>query len=114
VTLKIGAGAGMTAAQWVAVFMVLALVVPLFEELIFRKWLFERLSGHGIAAAFPVISVVVFGLVHLGQSAVKIFTIMMLGALCTWLFVRTRNVLWPFLAHALNNGLALVLARLGF
>jgi membrane protease YdiL (CAAX protease family) len=32
----------------------------------------------------------------------------------SWLFVRTRNVLWPFLAHALNNGLALVLARLGF
>jgi membrane protease YdiL (CAAX protease family) len=114
VNFNLGVRGGTSTSDWIIVATVTVLLVPLFEELIFRKWLFERLAGQGLAAAFPLVSVVAFGMVHVGQSPVKAMTIMLLGALCTWLFLRTRHVFWPFLAHALNNGIAFGLARLGF
>jgi len=91
-------------------FVTLGILVPLAEELLFRRWLFGRLAAIGRTRVFVPVSTISFGIVHLGQSSIKVITIMALGGLCAWLFVRTRNVLWPWLAHIVNNTLTLTLA----
>ncbi len=95
-------------------FCATGILVPLGEELLFRRWLFGRLAAIGRVSVFMPVSIAFFGFVHIGQSPVKVVTIMALGALCAWLFVRSRNVIWPWLAHAVNNTAALSLALVGW
>jgi membrane protease YdiL (CAAX protease family) len=113
VRFNVGMQQRSSARDLLIVIISLGLLVPLIEELIFRKWLFERMSGTGLAGAYPVTSIAFFGFVHIGQSALKVATIMLLGALCTWLYLRTRDVRWPWLAHATNNTVAIGMIWLG-
>ncbi len=98
----------------ILLFVVLGILVPLVEELIFRRWLFGRLAAIGRTRVFLLVSTLFFGFVHIGQSPFKVVTIMALGVLCAWLFVRTRSLLWPWLAHGVNNTLALAIAVSGW
>jgi uncharacterized protein len=114
VSFDTGARGVLGPSDVILLFITTGILVPLAEELLFRRWLFGRLAAIGRTRLFVPLSIIFFGFVHLGQSPVKVFTIMALGGLCAWLFVRTRNVLWPWLAHSLNNTLALSLVVAGW
>jgi uncharacterized protein len=114
VNFNLGLSASPSPTDLAVVIVATGLLIPLAEELLFRRWLFGRMAALGLTRVFLPISVGVFGLIHVGQSWVKVFTIMMLGGLCAWLYIRTRNVLWPWLAHAANNAGAIGLAIVGW
>lgn len=93
----------------IALLPIAVLVGPLVEEVLFRGALLAALrtrlgDGWGIA-----ISAVIFGLIHLPDLAGMWYAVpnlILVGALCSWLRVRTRS-LWPgFVCHAANNSLA--------
>jgi uncharacterized protein len=93
----------------VALLPVAVLVGPLVEEVLFRGALLARLRlalGEGWAIA---VSSIVFGVIHLpdlGGLWYAVPNLILVGAFCAWLRVRTRSI-WPaFACHAANNSLA--------
>jgi membrane protease YdiL (CAAX protease family) len=96
-------------AMRIALLPVAVLVGPLVEEVLFRGALLAVLrtrlgDGWGIA-----ISAVVFGVIHLpdlGGVWYAVPNLILVGAFCAWLRVRTHSI-WPgFVCHAANNSLA--------
>lgn len=95
-----------------------AVVVPIGEEILFRGYLFQTLRriGEGRAWGLPaayLISATVFGLAHAlsateGVLALIVPTLVM-GLVLAWVVQRTDSVLPSIIAHAINNGVALLL-----
>lgn len=95
----------------VALVPVAVLVGPLVEEVLFRGALLARLRhlmGDGWAIG---VSGVVFGAVHLpdlGWLWYAVPNLVLVGIFCAWLRVRSGSI-WPsYVAHAANNGLAVM------
>lgn len=87
--------------------------VPLAEELVFRGWLFQGLAATrpGLLVALPS-TTLIFTLLHSFYSPGGMLVIALLGLLLGWLRWRYQQ-LWPcILAHALYNGLTLLLVAL--
>ncbi|MHA2319482.1 MAG: CPBP family glutamic-type intramembrane protease [Candidatus Hodarchaeales archaeon] len=95
---------------------VLVVGASISEELVFRRTLIPMLERRGLGQAWVlVISGVVFSLRHtpadylsgsLGFAIVHLFGTMSGGLMLGYLYLRTRNILWPILLHALTNGVA--------
>ena len=92
-----------------ALLPVALLVGPLVEEVLFRGALLALLRtrfGDGWAIA---LSSVFFGVIHLpdlGGVWYAIPNLILVGAFCAWLRVRSRSI-WPaYACHAANNALA--------
>jgi membrane protease YdiL (CAAX protease family) len=115
-TVKMMMPAGWQIDPWILLMTMANFVIlgPFIEEYIFRSWLFHRLKERGKLRLFLTVSPGAFSVAHMNQSLLKVVTIMMLGMLCTWLYVKTRGLLAPFLAHATNNGFAMALALSGY
>jgi uncharacterized protein len=93
----------------IALLPVAILVGPLVEEVLFRGALLALLRtrfGDGWAIAA---SSLVFGIVHLpdlGGLWYAVPNLVLVGAFCAWLRVRSRSI-WPaYACHAANNSLA--------
>lgn len=89
----------------------LALIPSVFlEELLFRSLL---LGGFGIFAPPLVLALlwsILFGAMHLPQGALGIVVAAALGLILSGLFLATRSLLAPFIAHYVINLLQLVWA----
>lgn len=97
-------------------------LAPLYEELLFRRVLFGRLAAAGLVLPGIVLSSLLFAVVHEipGLSANSWPGMLQLwliyggmGAVFAWLYQRTGTLLAPILAHAVNNGAALIMLMLG-
>lgn len=93
----------------IALLPIAVLVGPLVEEVLFRGALLALLRtrlGDGWAIG---LSSVFFGVIHLpdlGGAWYAIPNLILVGAFCAWLRVRSRS-LWPaYACHAANNALA--------
>jgi membrane protease YdiL (CAAX protease family) len=88
-------------------------VVPIGEEILFRGYAFERLHRAGGPAVAYAVSTLLFALVHLNPSAILIY--LYLGLVLAWVYHQSQGLLAPITAHAINNGVALLLllTRLG-
>jgi uncharacterized protein len=90
---------------------VIALMAAISEELLFRgviQEVFVRATKNVHAAVW--ITAILFSVIHL--QFFGFFPRMMLGALLGYLFVWSRSLWVPILAHFTNNGLAVALAWL--
>jgi len=97
---------------------VLIVGASISEELVFRRSLIPMLERRGLGQAWVlIISSIVFSLRHtpadylsgsLGFAIIHFFGTMSGGLLLGYLYLRTRNILWPILLHALTNGVAAV------
>lgn len=88
---------------------VIAFMAAVSEELLFRGVIQEviaRATRNAHAAVW--ITAVLFSVIHL--QFFGFFPRMMLGALLGYLFVWSRSLWIPILAHFVNNGLAVILA----
>jgi membrane protease YdiL (CAAX protease family) len=86
-------------------FPVIAIIVPIGEEFIFRGLLYGGLRRVMGAGAAIIISAILFAAVHDAWSdRVPLFV---LGAAFAWLYERTRSLVAPIAAHAVNNAIAL-------
>jgi len=95
------------AAAFAANFLVIALVAPFVEELLFRGIGFHLLQRFGDTAAI-VVTGLAFGLYHGLVNALPI--LMLFGIALAWLRSRTRSVYPGMLVHAAFNAVALVVS----
>ena len=97
------ASASGASVEMVAAFVVLA---PVFEELVFRKVLVDRVLPYGEWPAI-LFSGVTFGLFH--GNLTQFFYTFLLGAILAYVYIRTGNILYTMGIHACINFLGGVL-----
>lgn len=88
-------------------FIIMVIAAPIFEELIFRKLLIDRIVKYGEGIAI-VVSGLLFALFHGNISqAVYAFT---LGSFFAFIYVRTGRIRYTMIIHATMNFIGSVLA----
>ena len=96
-------------------FVTVCLLVPIVEEIVFRRWIYRPLAGRiGFWAALAISSVV-FGLAHFEAStpgAVVLAAI--LGVVFVLVYRWSGNLWTPIVAHMTVNALAIVAQVLGY
>ncbi len=92
--------------MWV-VFVCTVVIAPIGEELIFRKLLIDRIAPFGEAQAV-IFSGLVFGLFHGNFN--QFFYTAMLGMLMAYVYVKTKNIVYPIIMHASVNFIGSVFA----
>jgi len=88
--------------------LLFVIIGPLVEEFIFRGLLYPVLKQLGFPVAAWLTSTLVFGVIHANLQALLPLTV--LAVLLTVLYERTDNLLAPFVAHAVFNGINFALA----
>ncbi|MEI8095489.1 MAG: CPBP family intramembrane glutamic endopeptidase [Spirochaetales bacterium] len=98
-------------SQPVPLLVALMLVAPLTEESLFRGLMLPPLVRRYGSWAAVLWTSLLFGLMHLNpwQGVPAVFAGVYLG----WLRLKTGGLAWPLAAHALFNGLPVVLALAG-
>ena len=87
---------------------VAVLWAPLAEEVFFRGFIFSGLRGRLGFIGAAVASSLLFALLHLDPRV--IVPLFVTGMLLAWVYYRTGSLWGPFVAHALQNGLAVGVA----
>ncbi len=101
---------------WPLSFLVVAVVAPIAEELLFRGVLLPALArtflGFWGAAG---VSTLVWTALHIGNaySIAGMLLVFLLGMIFCWLFAKTGSLRVPIAAHMFNNALACVLLQTG-
>ncbi len=80
--------------------LVVVIIGPIFEELIFRKFIIDRLSRFGTTLAI-VASSIAFGLFH--GNFYQLFYAVLLGFVLGYIYVKTGDVRYPIVMHMLIN-----------
>lgn len=75
-------------------------VAPVFEELMYRKLLIDRIGSYGDRTAI-LVSGVIFGLVH--GNFFQFFYACFLGMLFAYIYIRTGKIRYPMLLHMMVN-----------
>jgi membrane protease YdiL (CAAX protease family) len=88
--------------------LLLAVLAPLVEELVFRGLLYGWLTGRWGKNVGWIVSSIAFALAH--TEPAHIILVFPLGLLFGWLRKRTDSLLPSLVAHIANNSLALVAA----
>ena len=83
-----------------ATFLFAVLLAPIFEELIFRKFLLDRIGKYGYAPAIAL-SGLVFGLFH--GNFLQFFYAMFLGFFFAFIYLRTGKLRYTIILHMLVN-----------
>ncbi|MFC0190491.1 lysostaphin resistance A-like protein [Fictibacillus aquaticus] len=86
--------------------VVAALIGPILEEIVFRKILFGRLYGRFGFFLAALISSLVFAAVHMDFSHLLIYSA--IGFTFAYLYVKTKRLLVPIIAHMSMNSLVLL------
>ena len=84
---------------WI-VFVVVVVLGPIVEELLFRRAVMERLLPFGEKSAI-LFSAVAFGIMH--GNFYQLFYTVGMGLLIAYLYARTRDVRLPILLHMIYN-----------
>ncbi|MCC7381825.1 MAG: CPBP family intramembrane metalloprotease [Deltaproteobacteria bacterium] len=100
---------GLADAPWPLLLLGVALVPAFAEELVFRGALFGLLRARIGAASAIVLQAILFGLLH--GSAYRFLPTAVLGLLLGLLRERSGALWLPMLAHALSNGLVVLVVR---
>ena len=88
--------------------LLLAVLAPLVEELVFRGLLYGWLAGRWGRNVGWIVSSIAFAAAH--TEPAHIILVFPLGLLFGWLRQRTDSLLPSLVAHIANNGLALIAA----
>ncbi len=94
-----------------------AIIVPLGEEILFRGYIFNTLrrmwdSSRGALIAAYAISALLFALAHSLSATQGLVALLVpaffMGLILTWGMHRTGSIIPCFIAHSMNNSLALI------
>lgn len=88
-----------SSALWANI-LIVGICAPIFEELIFRKFLVDRMVRYGEATAV-VVSGLMFGLFHGNFS--QFFYATALGMFFAYVYVKTGKLKYPILIHLIVN-----------
>ncbi|RBW67580.1 CPBP family intramembrane glutamic endopeptidase [Bacillus taeanensis] len=103
----------MTIAKAFPLFIILTSIIgPILEEIVFRKVIFGSLYARFNFWISALISSIIFGLVHMELSHLLIYSAM--GFTFAFLYVKTKRILVPMIAHvSMNTLVAIVQILLG-
>jgi hypothetical protein len=97
--------------SWVLIFLIGCILPGVGEEIFFRGFLGRGLvARHGMWLGLALSSVI-FGIAHLEPAQAVATAILGLGFHLVYL--STKSILAPMLSHALNNGLAFSMMKIG-
>ena len=99
--------AGATVPEFIWLLLLVAVVIPVGEELFFRRLLFGALLPVGTVGAV-LLSALLFGVAH--WFIYGIWALTFFGAVLQLLYLRTGNLLTNILAHAVFNLISLCAA----
>ncbi|NJK62799.1 MAG: CPBP family intramembrane metalloprotease [Synechococcaceae cyanobacterium SM2_3_1] len=86
--------------------LVVSVCAPVFEELLFRGFLFSSLTRYLSKGSALVVSALLFAVAHLNLS--DLLPLTMLGLILGVIYSHSRNLLAPMLLHSLWNAGSLV------
>jgi uncharacterized protein len=103
----------MNIAKAFPLFIILTSIIgPILEEIVFRKVIFGTLYARFNFWISALISSIIFGLVHMELSHLLIYSAM--GFTFAFLYVKTKRILVPIIAHvSMNTLVAIVQVLLG-
>ncbi|MFS4418850.1 lysostaphin resistance A-like protein [Maribacter sp. 2307ULW6-5] len=78
------------------------LIAPLFEELFFRKFLFEKLLERNKVIVSIIISSLCFSAIHF-ETPSSLISTFIFGVIACIIYLRTRNIWYTIAMHFLNN-----------
>lgn len=78
-------------------------IAPITEEFIFRGVLLHRLATKWNTATAVWVSSIIFGLLHPNPLGIS-----MVGVVWALLYLKTRTLIVPIVAHAMNNTIAVI------
>lgn len=87
--------------------VVTSIIGPILEEIIFRKLLFGNLHKRFNFFISALLSSFIFGIVHMDFSHILIYTAM--GFTFAFLYVRTKRIIVPIIAHVSMNTLVILI-----
>ena len=87
--------------------LVLVIIAPIVEELIFRGFLLQTFLARFSATASSLITATLFAALHFEFQSIGIMLI--LALILNWLFIRTRSLVPCIAFHIFNNGVAFLL-----
>lgn len=82
------------------ILLVVVLIGPVMEELVFRKILLDRIAGYGQLTSM-LISGLIFGVAH--GNFYQFFYAFALGAVFAWVYLRTGNIFYTIGLHVMIN-----------
>lgn len=92
-----------------------ALIVPFGEEVLFRGYVFGAIRRSGASWSLPaayVVSALIFAVAHSLAASEGLIALLtatfLMGLALAWAFQRTGSIIPSFIAHAVNNGVALL------
>ncbi|MBP5365657.1 MAG: CPBP family intramembrane metalloprotease [Bacteroidales bacterium] len=86
-------------------FIVISLLGPIFEELIFRSGALGYMLRKGVDGKVAVVvSALLFGLIHINPA--QIFVATFIGVVLGVIYYKTRNVILTTIIHVINNTIA--------
>jgi len=86
--------------------LVIALIGPILEELVFRKAIFGSLYNKMNFFFAALISGVIFAIVHMDFSHLLIYTAV--GMVFAFLYIETKRIIVPIIAHMAMNSIAVI------
>ncbi len=97
--------------SFILIFFLGAVLAPVSEEIYFRGYMFTAMKQHLSVWAIPA-NGIYFAILHFDLPT--LIPIFILGSLLALAYDRTQNLAVPISAHATVNGIAFVLAYLGY
>lgn len=83
-----------------AIFLVMVVMAPVFEEILFRKVLIDRIRLYGDKAAI-IVSAFIFGLSH--GNFYQFFYAFLIGIVLAYIYIRTGRLRYTILFHMTIN-----------
>lgn len=99
--------------NWLAIailFLAVAILGPIFEEIVLRGILYRGLRRHWGVTPSVVFSALVFALMHCQPTPWLLFHKFIFGAVAALGVEKTKSIVPSIVAHMLNNGILLLLA----
>lgn len=87
------------------VFAVVAIIGPIVEELIFRKFIIDRIRPYGELLAV-IFSAVTFGMFH--GNFYQLFYAFGFGFILGYIYLRTKNIIYPIILHCVFNSISVI------
>ena len=81
-------------------FLVVVICAPIMEELMFRKMIVDRTASYGEGVSV-IFSGLLFGLFH--GNLVQFAYAFLLGAFFGYIYIKTKNIVYPIILHMLIN-----------
>jgi membrane protease YdiL (CAAX protease family) len=93
--------------EFIAVAFVLAVIPAVCEELLFRGYIQQNYSSSMSSGAAVLLTGFIFALFHM--SAANLLPLALLGWYIGYIYMKTANLIIPFVVHLVNNLAALFL-----